>query len=213
VRTGRQHLAKFNHRAGPPHSRTLGVTNGSIMKVLDVHERELQATVDRVEALIDSLASREDALWPKHSWPRMEFDRTLSVGARGGHGPIRYFVEEYVPGESIKFRFTAPNGFNGFHAYERIKTTTTNTAVLRHTLEMTTHGLAVLSWPVIYRPMHDALIEDSLATAEASLGQSPRIQAWSPWVRFLRWVVSCGKARAQVTPNQRLQGTPASGRP
>ncbi len=183
------------------------------MKVLDVHERELQATVDRVGALIDSLASREDALWPKHSWPRMEFDRTLTVGARGGHGPIRYFVEEYIPGESIKFRFTAPNGFNGFHAYERIKTTTTNTAVLCHTLEMTTHGLAVLSWPVIYRPMHDALIEDSLATAEASLGQSPRIQAWSPWVRFLRWVVSCGKARAQVTPNQRLQGTPASGRP
>jgi len=85
--------------------------------------------------------------------------------------------------------------------------------VLRHTLEMTTHGLAVLSWPVIYRPMHDALIEDSLATAEASLGQSPRVQAWSPWVRFLRSIVSGGKGRAQVTPNPRLQGTPASGRP
>jgi hypothetical protein len=25
VRTGRQRLAKFNHRAGPPHSRTFGV--------------------------------------------------------------------------------------------------------------------------------------------------------------------------------------------
>ena len=110
----------------------------------------------------------------------MEFDRTLSVGARGGHGPVRYFVEEYVPGESIKFRFTAPNGFNGFHAYERIKTITPNTDVLRHTLE---------------------------------IGQSPRVLAWSPWVRFLRWVVSGGKGRAQVTPNQRLQGTPASGRP
>ncbi len=31
---------------------------------------------------------------------------------------------------------------------------------------MSTHGLAVLSWPLVYRPMHDALIEDSLATAE-----------------------------------------------
>jgi hypothetical protein len=142
----------------------------------------------------------------------MEFDRPLSVGARGGHGPIRYFVEAYVPGQSIKFRFTGPVGFDGFHGYERMKTIA-DTVVLRHTLEMTTHGLAVLSWPVVYQPMHDALIEDSLATAEASLGQAPRIQPWSLWVRVLRWVVSRGKARAQVTPNQRLQGTPASGAP
>jgi hypothetical protein len=88
-----------------------------------------------------------------------------------------------------------------------------DTVVLGDTLEMTTHGLAVLSWPVVYQPMHDALIEDSLATAEASLGQAPRIQPWSLWVRVLRWVVSRGKARAQVTPNQRLQGMPASGAP
>ena len=182
------------------------------MKVLNVHERELQATPDRVGSLIDSLASREHALWPKHSWPRMEFDRPLGVGAHGGHGPISYLVEEYVPGKLIKFRFTGPKGFNGFHAYERINTTA-NTAVLRHTLEMSTHGLAVLSWPVVYRPMHDALIEDSLATAEASLGQVPRIEPWSLWVRFIRWVASRGKPRAQLTPNQRLQGTPASGRP
>jgi hypothetical protein len=182
------------------------------MKVLNVHERELQAGPDRVGALVDSLASRDDVLWPKHAWPRMEFDRALSVGARGGHGPIRYFVEAYVPGESIKFRFTGPKGFDGFHGYERIKTTA-DTVVLRHTLEMTTHGLAVLSWPVVYRPLHDALIEDSLATAEASLGNTPQIQPWSWWVCLLRWVVSRGKGGAQVTPNQRLQGTPANGRP
>jgi len=67
----------------------------------------------------------------------------------------------------------------------------------RHTLKMTTNGLAVLSWPVVYRPIHDALIEESLATAEASLGREPRIRHWSFWVRFLRWVVSRGKAPAQ----------------
>jgi hypothetical protein len=141
----------------------------------------------------------------------MEFDRPLSVGARGGHGPIRYFVEEYVPGECVKFRFTGPRGFDGFHGYERIRTTA-DTAVLRHTLEMTTHGLAVLSWPLVYQPMHDALIEDTLATAEASLGQASHIQPRSLWVRFLLWVVSRGQARAQVTPSQRLKGMPASNR-
>ncbi|HYO28347.1 MAG TPA: hypothetical protein VER68_08735 [Azonexus sp.] len=182
------------------------------MKVLNVHERELHASPDRVGALVDSLASRDDALWPRHAWPRMEFDRPLRVGARGGHGPIRYFVEEYAPGESIKFRFAGPAGFDGFHGYQRIKTTA-DTVVLRHALEMTTHGLAVLSWLVVYRPMHDALIEDSFATAEASLGQAPQITPWSFWVRFLRWVVSHGKARAQVTPNQRFQGAHASWHP
>ncbi len=182
------------------------------MKVLNVHERELRATAEQIEALIDSLASGEDALWPKDRWSRMEFDRPLQVGARGGHGPIRYFIEKYVPGESIKFRFTGPKGFDGFHGFDRVRTTA-NTAVLRHTLKMTTHGPAILSWPVIYRPMHDALIEDSFAAAEASLGQAPRIQPWSPWVRFLRRVMSRGKARAQATRDQRPRGTPASGHP
>jgi hypothetical protein len=179
----------------------LGRTKDRVMKVRNVHERELHAGPDRVGALIDSLASRDDVLWPTHAWPRMEFDRALSVGARGGHGPIRYFVEAYVPGESIQFRFTGPRGFDGFHGCERI-TTTADTVVLRHTLEMTTHGLAVLSWPLVYRPLHDALIEDFLAAAEASLGQAPRIQPWSLWVRGLRWVVSRGKARAQATADE-----------
>jgi len=70
------------------------------MEVLNVHERELEADPIQIGALIDSLASREDRLWPKHVWPRMEFDRSLGVGAKGGHGPIRYFVEEYTANQS-----------------------------------------------------------------------------------------------------------------
>ena len=182
------------------------------MKVLNIHERELQATPERLGALMDSLASREDALWPRHSWPHMEFDRPLGAGARGGHGPIKYFIEAYTPGQSIRFCFTGPKGFNGFHGYECVGATE-RTVLLRHTLKMTIHRPAILSWPVVYRPMHDALIEDSLATAEVSLGHAPRIQPWSPWVKFLRWVVSRGKARAQVMPNKRCQETPASRRP
>lgn len=175
------------------------------MEVLNVHERELEADPVRMGALIDSLASREDRLWPKHVWPRMEFDRPLGVGATGGHGhgPIRYFVEEYAPGKSIKFCFTGPEGFDGFHGYE-IVGGPEQRFVLRHTLKMNTYGLAVLSWPLIYRPMHDALIEDSLATAQVSLGLTPKIQTWPLWVKFLRWVVSGGKARSQVAPSSAL---------
>jgi hypothetical protein len=67
-------------------------------------------------------------------------------------------------------------------------------------VRMTTHGLAILSWPLIFRPLHDALIEDSFATAEAALGQPARMRAWSLWVRLLRWILSGGKARPQVVP-------------
>jgi hypothetical protein len=80
------------------------------MKVINVHERELQADLEKVGALIDSLSSLEDALWPISSWPRMEFDLPLSVGATGGHGPVRYFVESYTPSQAIRFRFTGPKG-------------------------------------------------------------------------------------------------------
>jgi hypothetical protein len=185
----------------------LGVANWNVlMKVINIHEREIETTPEQVGALIDSLASAEDALWPIHSWPHLEFDRPLDVGANGGHGPVRYLVEEYTPGQSVKFRFIGPKGFNGFHGFEMVRTAR-QSVVLRHTLKMTTQGPALLSWPIIFRPLHDALIEDSLATAQASLGQLPRMQAWSHWVRFLRWAVSGGKARSQVTPNKRMNQT------
>ena len=137
----------------------------------------------------------------------MEFGGSLGVGATGGHGPNRYFVEEYTAGNSIKFRFTRPKGFDGHHGFE-ITSGPQQPVVLRHTLKMNTHGLAVFSWLLIYRPLHDALVEDSLAVAQASLGLPSAIQPWSLWVRILRWVVSGGQAqaRSQITPNNSPRG-------
>jgi hypothetical protein len=88
------------------------------MEVLNIHERAFDAESAKVGSLIDSLSSEDDRLWPRHIWPRMKFDRPLCVGAKGGHGPIRYFVEQYIPGKSIKFRFTGPKGFDGCHTFE-----------------------------------------------------------------------------------------------
>jgi len=169
------------------------------LKVLNIHERELSSPLARAGALIDSLSSRGDALWPGHCWPRMVLDRPLSVGAAGGHGPVRYFVEAYTPGKSIRFRFTAPKGFDGYHEFD-VRDSGPQNCVLRHTLEMTARGPAVFSWPIAFRYLHDAALEDSLALAQASLGLPPQVRKWSAWVKLLRWVVSKGKMQAQVTP-------------
>ena len=136
----------------------------------------------------------------------MELDRPLSRGAVGGHEPIKYLVEDYLSGQFIKVRFTSPKGFNGFHSYEIVKNAK-RPVVLRHTIEMNTHGAALLTWPFFIRPLHDALLEDSLATAQASLGAVPQMQAWTLWVRFLRWILSGGKARSQFAPSKELQRT------
>lgn len=118
------------------------------MEVLNIHERKLKPDPKQVGALLDSLASREDRLWPKLMWPRMAFDRPLGVGVNGGHGPIRYFVEKYTPSKSIRFHFSGPKGFNGFHGYE-IVAGSKQAIVLRHTLKMSTHRAAILSWPLV----------------------------------------------------------------
>jgi len=170
------------------------------MKVINVHERELNASPASVGALIDSLATDKDLLWPSHSWPRMEFDRPLSVGVTGGHGPVRYLVEAYTPGWSVRFRFIRPKGFDGFHCYDVFPAG--DKIILRHTLEMQAHGTAVVTWLLMFCPMHDALIEDSLAHAEASLGLSPKVWPWSPWVKLLRWILSGGRASKQVIPKK-----------
>lgn len=170
------------------------------MLVLNIHERQLKADPERVGALIDSLSSSADALWPLQSWPRMEFDRPLAIGATGGHGPVRYFVEEYIPGQSIKFRFAGPKGFDGTHSFQ-IVSVSGQPVALKHTIQMTARGPAILSWPIIFRPLHDALLEDCLAQAQASLGEPPQMRVWSPWTKFLRWVLSGGKTRAQIKPH------------
>ena len=166
------------------------------MKVINIHSRVYPVSSAKVGHLVDTLSSENDLLWPHRLWPRMKFDKPLSVSAIGGHGPIQYFVEEYVPGKRILFRFTGPNGFDGYHGYDVFQLNK-NTTELRETLKMTTHGMAQLTWPLIFRPLHDALIEDSLCLAELRLNLTPKVSKWSWWVKFLRWAISSGKSRPQ----------------
>jgi hypothetical protein len=118
------------------------------------------------------MASAEDRLWPAWRWPAQRRDGPLAVGARGGHGPIRYTVVEYEPGTRVIYEFTAPRGLIGTHGFEIVERDS-RTTVLRHTLVGRTAGTMRLSWPLVWRPMHDALIEDALDTAAATLVGKP----------------------------------------
>jgi hypothetical protein len=115
----------------------------------------------------------------------MKLGKPLGVGAAGGHGPIRYTVEAYEPGVRVVFRFSGPAGFHGTHRYEVEKEG--EGSLLRHVIEMRTHGPALLTWPLVFRPLHDALMEDSLSKAEAALTDTPPREArWGWYVRGLR---------------------------
>lgn len=103
------------------------------MQVLNVHGREFDLPLATVGSLIDSLASTNDSLWPNEKWPPMRFDRALDAGTRGGHGPIRYYIEDYQPSRLVVFRFVAPRGFDGTHRYEIGEQH--GRTVLRHVLE------------------------------------------------------------------------------
>lgn len=154
------------------------------MRVDNAHSRVFPGSRDRVGKLIDSLSGTNDYLWPHERWPAMQFDRPLGVGANGGHGPIRYRVVEYEASRWVRFTFTRPKGFHGYHEWEVLSAP--NGCELRHALAIETTGLAVASWPLIWRPMHDALIEDALDKAARQLVAGHWISHW-PWrVRTLR---------------------------
>jgi len=155
------------------------------MSVLNEHRRLLPVSQASVGELMNTLASKGDLLWPHERWPRMRFNGPLAIGAVGGHGPIRYTIEEYDPGRRIVFRFTAPLGFHGTHSF--VVNSREGGCELRHTLEMRVSGRALLTWPLVIRPLHDALLEDALDKAESVLtGRDWVKRRWPVWVRVLR---------------------------
>lgn len=158
----------------------------SHVTVRNVHERSFAASRAEVGALIDDLGSHTDRLWPRDRWPRIRFEGAMGPGVDGGHGPIRYTVEEYQPGEFVRFRFTRPAGFDGYHAFA-VRDAPDGRTLLRHELAMRARGVARLSWPLVFRPLHDALLEDALDRASAALGEPVAPRVWPTSVRVLRW--------------------------
>lgn len=162
---------------------------GKSVRVRNYHARTLDHPIRSVGECLDGLSSRNDFLWPHESWPPMVLDGPLEVGAEGGHGPIRYSVEGYEPGRRVSFRFASPPGFHGFHRYTVEEDGGRTT--IRHAIEMKISGPALVTWPLIFRPLHDALLEDSLDKVQAHLsGELWQHRRWSPWVRLLRKILA-----------------------
>lgn len=154
--------------------------------IRNVHEREYPVPAERLWRLVDRVAEPDSPLWPVRHWPPVVLDRPLGVGATGGHGPIRYHCTAYEPGRRVEFAFDIPI-LRGTHTFDVLDTAEAGTAVLRHTLAGRPAGQGHLLWPLVFRWLHDACLEDLLDRAADSLGHPPaRRNRWSPYVRLLR---------------------------
>jgi hypothetical protein len=169
------------------------------MKIDNRHERRLQAKADDLGGILDTLSGKDDRLWPRQAWPPMLFDTELKAGAKGGHGVVRYAVEEYVPGRRAIFRFDGTGltaDLDGRHYFEVVPRQ--KYVILRHVIDAECGFRAWLKWKIIIEPLHDALLEDALDLAERSLhGAVANPARWSPRVKLLRKILAGRRRRAE----------------
>jgi hypothetical protein len=164
----------------------------------NVHERHVAASADRVGAVLETLATDHDQVWPGASWAPMVLDRGLEPGSRGGHDGIRYTVTAHEAGRRVEFTFDRSTGIDGTHTFTVVDRGD-GTSLMRHVLEGRARGAMVLLWPLAVRWAHDAVVEDAFDLAEAALGVGPAVPArWSPWVRLLRRALPAATDRADV---------------
>ena len=155
------------------------------MKVLIIHTRVVSQPKAAVGELLKTLASDNDRMLATTKWPGMKLDKGLTIGSKGGHGPIGYVVTRYELGESIEFTFTKPSGFHGIHMFEVTELSPDQTEI-KHIIDMKLSGLAWLTWPLAIRWLHDAYIEDAFDNVENQFSSVKKQSQWSMWVKFLR---------------------------
>ena len=98
-------------------------------------------------------------LWPSPPWPPLRLSDGLNPGSAGGHGPIRYTVEEYEPGRRLRFRFRPVTGATGWHEL-RVDPVGPTASRVTHEIQARTHGRMLVLWPLAVRWLHEMLIHD-----------------------------------------------------
>ena len=155
------------------------------MRVINSHKRTINQPIRMVYPLFKTLASPNDLVWPYEKWPAIKFKNGLHVGSSGGHGRIRYTIIEFTEGESIKFQFSKPIGFNGTHQL-KIEELTENSVQISHIIRMETSFKATFFWIFIIRWLHNALIEDAFDKVENYFLSYNKETTYSIWVVLLR---------------------------
>ena len=158
------------------------------MKISNIHHRNIDASKDQVLELLSTLSSKHDLIWPWEKWPKMILDQGLSVGSKGGHGPIGYSITQYEPSGSIQFEFSKPEGFKGYHRLD-INEYDEGTR-LTHVINMRATAWGYIQWIVGVRWLHDALIEDAFDKVENQFGVRQVATRWSWKVRVLRSILA-----------------------
>jgi len=172
------------------------------LKVLNIHTRTINQPIREVSELLETISTENDKIWPKGKWPRMKFNDGIHMGAKGGHGPIRYTVEKYDPNEIIQFRFSKPNGFNGIHKFE-IKEFADRQTEIKHTIDMVTKGKGTLIWLFAIRSLHNALIEDGFDKIENNFSNLNKKTEWNIWVKIVRKLLA-KKAKSPATKSSKM---------
>ncbi len=155
------------------------------MKISNTHQRTIAAPVQQVGAIMDTLASQDDRMWPHGAWPAVRFDRPLQVGATGGHGPIRYTVSHYERDKRVRFEFEG--NWNGYHECS-LQDLGNGACRLTHTLQANPSWMLTLAWHSLIIHMHNALVEDLFDKVEGQFNRVAHPQVWSVRVRFLRYL-------------------------
>ncbi|GIG71316.1 DUF2867 domain-containing protein [Phytomonospora endophytica] len=153
----------------------------------NVQTRVIDAPAHVVDALLDTLATPGDRIWPSPAWWPLRLDGPLAPGSSGGHGPVRYTVTAREPG-LVRFAFR-PVRLEGEHEYT-VTPDGPERCVLTHTLTGRAIGSGRVTWPLMIRWCHEALIQASLDNAEhAATGRLARPHRMSPWVRLCRYLL------------------------
>ncbi|MGH2741748.1 MAG: SRPBCC family protein, partial [Thermoleophilaceae bacterium] len=130
------------------------------MHIHNVHTREIAAPAEAVGELLEGMGRSGGRLWPADRWPTapMHFDRGLEVGSSGGHGTIRYVVEDHEPGRSVVFGFAPEMALDGIHRLD-VESLGPRLTRLTHTLDARVEPRLRLAAPVLLG-YHDAMVED-----------------------------------------------------
>jgi len=156
------------------------------MKVINIHKRKINQSKASVQKLLDTLATKNDKIWPYEKWPAIRFKNGLRIGEKGGHGPIKYKVVSKDYDDGIVFKFIN-EGFNGMHKFQ-INAINDSKVQVVHSIKMKTSGTATFYWLFVIKWLHDALIEDAFDKLENQFSSHKKETKHSIWVKFLRLI-------------------------